>query len=287
MTAVMAIYIEHARTHLRSPGTAIHHAQRIGPWVERYRASQARECAAHIVRDMSTPVRQPDGTLKAPYAPATINRSLGTLKHGLTLAWERGLTPENRGARIKRLPERNAREVIVTIDQVRQITSHCSPDAAAAIWCALLTGARRGEVCQIRAEHIHPDRIDIPATHTKTLRMRSLPIVPALRPHLARFPLAIGVDGVKSAFRRARAAAGLPHVRFHDLRHACAALMIEQGVDLYAVGEVLGHTSVQTTKRYAHLQLDRKADALGRVSALVQAAAPAPAAKPPRKKARA
>jgi len=290
MVSIMAGYVEHARATLRSPDTAIHHAARIGPWVELYRASQARECAAHIVRDMSRPMPQPDGTTRPAYAPATINRSLGTLKKALALAWDRGATPENYGARVKRLAEHNAREVLLTVDDVRRLANHCSPPAAAAIWTALLTGARRGEVCQIQRHHIHADRIEIPASHTKTLRTRSVPIVAALRPHLAHFPLPLSVDGVKTAFRRARIAAGLPHVRFHDLRHSCASIMIGLGVDLYTVGEILGHTSVQTTKRYAHLQLARKADALGRLSDLVQPPAP-PARKtkpaPARKAARA
>ena len=54
-------------------------------------------------------------------------------------------------------------------------------------------------------------------------------------------------------------------MRFHDLRHACASLLIEAGEDLYTVGEVLGHTNIQTTKRYAHLQLAKKRSALDKI----------------------
>lgn len=85
------------------------------------------------------------------------------------------------------------------------------------------------------------------------------------------FPLTISVDGVKSAFRRARVKAGFPNVRFHDLRHACASLLIVAGEDLYAVGELLGHSNVQTTKRYAHLQLERKRDAMEKIGAAISA----------------
>ena len=115
------------------------------------------------------------------------------------------------------------------------------------------------------AQHIHGDRLDIPASHTKTLRHKSLPIIAPMRPWLKHFPLSITADGIKSAFRRARIKAGLPTVRFHDLRHACASLLIEAGEDLYTVGEVLGHTNIQTTKRYAHLQLAKKRSALDKI----------------------
>jgi site-specific recombinase XerD len=59
--------------------------------------------------------------------------------------------------------------------------------------------------------------------------------------------------------------------QFHDLRHACASLLIQAGEDLYAVGEVLGHKNVQTTKRYAHLQMDRKRAAVDKIGAMVSA----------------
>ena len=252
---LLAAYVERARTTLRSPETAKFHAMRAAPWAQRYRASEADQCAAHMVKDMVSA-----------YKPATINRSLGTLKAALTQAWRERLIPENYGRRIQRLPEANERKTYPSIEDVRAIASHCSIQAQAAIWIALLTGARRGEVCNIDpTQHIHGDRLDIPASHTKTLRHKSLPIIAPMRPWLKNFPLGITADGVKSAFRRARIKAGLPTVRFHDLRHACASLLIEAGEDLYTVGEVLGHTNIQTTKRYAHLQLAKKRSALDKI----------------------
>jgi integrase len=41
--------------------------------------------------------------------------------------------------------------------------------------------------------------------------------------------------------------------RLHDLRHAAAALIIEQGGDLFAVSKALGHSQMRTTERYASL----------------------------------
>ena len=57
---------------------------------------------------------------------------------------------------------------------------------------------------------------------------------------------------------------GLPHQRFHDLRHAFAKLMIESGEDLGVVSHILGHADFSTTADvYAHLtpaMLDRTLD---------------------------
>lgn len=58
LVELMGAYCDDAE-HLRSPETAKHHANRIGPWVAKYRASQARQCAAHIVADMRGSTRRP------------------------------------------------------------------------------------------------------------------------------------------------------------------------------------------------------------------------------------
>jgi integrase len=247
MVDVMGLYLDHAKT-LRSPETAAFHAARLGPWAEKYRASQARECAAHILRDMT-----------GAYAPATINRSLGALKKALALAWERNLTPENYGLRIKRLPEHNLRDMTLTMEQVKHLADCASEQVGAAIWIALFTGCRRGEILGIRRDDIGPDTIAIRAGNTKTLKARTVPIVPPLRKYLKLLPLAINAEGLKTGFRRAREAAEMPWVTFHDLRRSCATMMIQApGADLFAVSKLLGHSTVAVTQaRYAHLQVEQ------------------------------
>ncbi len=256
MSAILVLYVEHAQT-LRSAETSEYHVRRLGPWAEKYKASQAQEFADHVIKDW-----------RGNYAPATINRSLACAKKGLELAWRKRLIPENYGLRIELVTVNNKREVFLSVDEVRQIAQHCSEQAQAAIWFALLTGARRGEIFQIRREHIGKDTITLPASHTKTNRMRVIPIIPALRPWLEHFPLTITVDGVKSSWRRARTAARMEHVNFHDLRHSCASIMLGLGVDLYTISKVLGHSTVQTTQRYAHLQVDAQRAALEKLGAL-------------------
>lgn len=258
MTIILALYVEHAKT-LRSAETSEYHAKRLEPWARRYKASQAVEFSDHVIKDM-----------RNAYAHATINRSLACAKKGLAIAWRRRLIPENYGLRIEAMSINNKREVFLTVDQVRMIAQHCTEQAQAAIWAALLTGARRGEIFQIRAEHIGVDTITLPSSHTKTLRMRVIPIIPALRPWLEHFPLAISVDGLKSSWRRARIKARMEHVNFHDLRHSCASIMLGLGVDLYTISKILGHSNVQTTQRYAHLQVDAQRAALDKLSMLVQ-----------------
>lgn len=53
----------------------------------------------------------------------------------------------------------------------------------------------------------------------------------------------------------------MSHIRFHDLRHSCASLLVSNGFNIKDVQEWLGHTDIQTTANiYAHLDVKRKKD---------------------------
>lgn len=250
LAQIMTLYVAHADT-LRSTDTALHHARRIGLWLDRYTADQSRQAAAHIIADMT-----------GHYAPATINRSLGTLKKALRLAWERGLIATDYGAHIRRLPENNQSSQHYTIEQVAKLASHASDNVRAAIWIALLTGARRGEILKIHRADIGADSIIIHASNTKTLKTRSVPIIPALRPWLAYLPMQINFEGLKTGFKRAAIAAGMPDAKFHTLRHSCATLLLKNGADLVTISKILGHSSVKTTQRYSHVDVEMQRAAM-------------------------
>lgn len=64
----------------------------------------------------------------------------------------------------------------------------------------------------------------------------------------------------------------MQHANFHDLRHSCASLLINMGVSLEVVRDILGHTTIRTTERYAHLDIERQQEALMQLSNAVNAA---------------
>ena len=69
-------------------------------------------------------------------------------------------------------------------------------------------------------------------------------------------------DSIKTSFGKALKRVGLYDVRFHDLRHTAATMMVMGGVDLVTVKEILGHSSIEMTMRYAHPTTEGKMNAV-------------------------
>jgi integrase len=70
-------------------------------------------------------------------------------------------------------------------------------------------------------------------------------------------------------FHRAIARAGLPDLRFYDLRHTCASLLLAQGVHMRVVMEILGHSQIaMTMNTYSHVTAQLQRNAADQLDAL-------------------
>jgi len=197
------------------------------------------------------------------YAPGTINKSLNAVSRALRVAWERGLTQQDHSREIARLPENNARERVLTLDEVQRLADSASDQVRIGIWIGLYTGMRRREILNLNQSHIGEDTLTIPAANAKTRKMRTIPIVPPARPWITQVPLKITTEGFKTSFARARVKAKLPDVQFRDLRRSCGTMLVRAGVDLYVVSRILGHSSTAVTqKHYAHLLVEQLKDGM-------------------------
>ena len=66
-------------------------------------------------------------------------------------------------------------------------------------------------------------------------------------------------DYVSEHFKILLKKLGLKHIRFHDLRHSCASLLLAKGIPMKAIQEWLGHSNFSTTANiYAHLDSNSK-----------------------------
>ena len=72
------------------------------------------------------------------------------------------------------------------------------------------------------------------------------------------FPRADGkrMKRIDTAWGSLMKAAGLQNFRLHDCRHHFASKLVQAGVDLYTVKELLGHSEIAMTERYSHLAPD-------------------------------
>jgi integrase len=182
---------------------------------------------------------------------STINRRLAVLRRVSNLAYKRwGWLETPIGAKIELLPENPARERFLTRSELavllRGIPNRQMRKAALV---AAFTGLRRGELARLRPINVQGDLIYV--GNTKTGRPRVVPLVHHIAFALRRLPFGVHADTLTHSVQRA-----LPGVRFHDLRHTAASLLIQSGVDLYRVGAILGHSDIRTTKRYTHLAVD-------------------------------
>lgn len=195
-----------------------------------------------------TELRDSAGALSA----ATINRRLDVLRASARWAWTQGIATENFGVRVPRLREENARQVYLTAKEVRAL-ANCGPtrQCTAAIMIAAYSGLRAAELLALTHTPTRSASLLVPTS--KSGQPRLVPIAGPLRPYLSALPLGLSYRQLVGQFWLARKAAGMEHVRWHDLRHSCASMLINAGVDLFTVGKILGHSTPQTTARYAHL----------------------------------
>ncbi len=181
----------------------------------------------------------------------------------------------------------------LTLAQVATFLDSVADDRLAVLYMAAVgLGLRQGELLGLRWADVNLEAGSVQIRHTRNAKTGELgepktersrrtlrlggELAAALRSHRVRQAeerLAAGRrwhDGdyvftspngqsldaanVTHRFQAALAAAGLPRQRFHDLRHACATLRLEQGEEIAIVSRILGHASITTTANvYGHL----------------------------------
>lgn len=142
-------------------------------------------------------------------------------------------------------------------------------------WTLLLTGCRLGEILSLRWEQVDLKAGVILIEQSKTTFPKKAYIEPELRVVLEGLTRGIGrtlVFGARTSLQTQRAfaayrdMAGLPRVlTIHKLRHTTASWMVQSGASLRVVQEVMGHRSIQTTMKYAHLESEQVRAGLGMV----------------------
>ena len=139
---------------------------------------------------------------------------------------------------------------------------------------ALATGMRRGEILHLTLDNVEGHRVFLP--DTKTSSPRYVPIDPAVHRLLTKWlPWGdtMGSKDPKARFRyywdKAKKEMGLqddPHFTLHACRHSTATYLVEEGVNIRTIQDLLGHKKLETTLGYAHVTDEAKSAASGLLS---------------------
>lgn len=143
----------------------------------------------------------------------------------------------------------------------------------AILFTAYSAGLRVSEVVNLKQRHIDTDRMQILVENAKGKKDRYVMLSPVLldvlrayireadpRPRVYIFESAIAGEpysdrSAQRIFQLARVKAGIKKdVSFHSLRHSFATHLIEKGIDIRFIKDLLGHFSIKTTTRYLHVK---------------------------------
>lgn len=208
-------------------------------------------------------------------APATIEKIRVMFNRSFELAAKWGI-PGSLPNPVRNVPRRrfnNKRERYVTAEETKRlqmaVAASANPQLVHIVSLLLLTGARRNELLHAKWEHVDLKRKAWHIPDTKTGMPRYVPLSQAAIDVIENLPRWDNCPwllpnpktrkpfiSIKHSWDTARDEAGLPGLRLHDLRHSAASFMINAGIDLYAVGRILGHADHQSTMRYSHLAND-------------------------------
>jgi integrase len=135
----------------------------------------------------------------------------------------------------------------------------------------LYTGSRKREILDLKWSDIDFEKQlwRLAESENKTKKVRWVPLSEGMSQLLQSVPRIDGCDwvfanpktklpfnNIFSSWNTSRTKAGLADVRMHDLRHSFASFLVNAGCSIYEVKELLGHSQIKTTQRYAHLSQD-------------------------------
>ncbi|MHB8871676.1 MAG: tyrosine-type recombinase/integrase [Candidatus Doudnabacteria bacterium] len=213
-----------------------------------------------------------------------------TLKAAFNKAKDWGYVKENYFTKIKLPKRQKLAPVFINSEQLSAINDHVKNEIVKdVVVFAFYTGMRLNEIVNLRWKNVDLNKRIITVGDDKFLtkgrNQRFIPIceetfsivekkkykkiVPIRNDFV--FCKSNGVrytgDYISKIFKLACKAANLDNaIHFHSLRHSFASNLVQRGVPLYTIKELLGHSSISTTEIYSHLNMDSLREAIGKLN---------------------
>jgi len=218
-------------------------------------------------------------TVKAAYSQnveqATVDRKLEVLRAMFNWAIsQKVIGGQNPMKGVKLFKPNNEIVRYLTADEyvaVLEAANHERWYVRPVIELAANTGLRKRNILRLRWEECDFATGVIRITRTKRKKTVTIPMTEATRAvlesvrkktgkymfvfcHFEGEQAGLPIGDIKKSWKAVLKGAGITRpFRFHDLRHSCASQLVMNGASLMAVKEILGHESLKTTLRYAHL----------------------------------
>lgn len=232
-------------------------------------------------------------------APSTAAYVLGTLSTAQNQAVDDELIPRNPARSVRKPKRRGSAMRVLSAEQAAALVDSVRGTRHEVLYAvAVWLGPRQGELAALTWDDVDPERKMLRVwrsvntdragerwNSTKTGEEREIVLPDHIAASLARhrklqagekltaggswknpnlvFPNTLGGVNRRATlyenFQRYRQRAGLPEMRFHDLRDTAGTLMIRVGVNVRTVADILGHADpAMTLRRYAHVLPDMR-----------------------------
>lgn len=233
-------------------------------------------------------------------SPATVNREIGVLSKIFSLAIANGYTNTNPVKNVKKLRVTNKLERHLSVEEEKRMYQVCDDDFSflnipqeereklkrkhngehaylkPILIMALNTGMRKSEILNITWDCVDFKNNEISALNTKNGKKNTIPMSSKLRETLLKLHKTKSnniyvftnpysgtkYNDIKRTFHTVCKLANVENLRFHDLRHTAATRMVDAGIPLPVVKQVLNHANIQTTMRYAHTMREQEISAV-------------------------
>jgi len=187
---------------------------------------------------------------------ATVNREMNVLSSVFQAAIEWDWTTDNVVRGVKRPQNPKPRFRRPTDDEIERIQLALGFDGdvttkqhevAVAFLLAIETAMRLGEICQIRAEHIHLDQRYVHLPETKNGSSRDVPLSKKAVELLELLPggFTVGMESASVLFRKACKRAEIEGLHFHDSRRE-ALTRLSKKVGVMELAKISGHKDLKT-----------------------------------------
>jgi integrase len=215
---------------------------------------------------------------------ATVNRYMSCLRHMLTCAVEWEMLTVNPFEGKKSLQQKEKkRERYLNQEEIGRFLKHCKVQHVRDFFViAVKTGMDRGELLSLKWEQFKEGQIYCP--EVKTRPERHIPISGDLDHYLnylnqirsrkivSKYVVTDEkgrkLKDIKRSFKTTLRSAKIHNFRIKDLRHTFASHFIMRTSDLKTLQEILGHTNIKTTMRYAHLSKAHKVKQMQQMNGL-------------------